>query len=158
MAQLFVCSCKHNSSWVASQIHACTNETHFIANLQDSIPTLASITKGNTTQLKLLQNVFYLCMDGSSQLPSWNYACMNTQILASTACREGVSDFKARQLACHLFPYFLLQSLPPFKFSKFLFIYSLFTFYCTIVPHLSTLNLETQHLYNLLMHVPCPLL
>ena len=29
-------------SWLASYIHACTNETHSIANLQDLIPTLAS--------------------------------------------------------------------------------------------------------------------
>ena len=34
-------ACRHNSSWLASYIHACTNETHFIANLQDLIPTLA---------------------------------------------------------------------------------------------------------------------
>ena len=36
----YVCSCKHR---VASYIHACTNETHSIANLQDLIPTLASL-------------------------------------------------------------------------------------------------------------------
>ena len=34
---------KHNSSWVASYIHACTNETHLIISLQDLIPTLASL-------------------------------------------------------------------------------------------------------------------
>ena len=34
---------KHNSSWVASYIHACTNETHLIENLQDLITTLASL-------------------------------------------------------------------------------------------------------------------
>ena len=39
-----VCSCnKHNSSWVARYIHACANETHSIANLQDLILTLAAI-------------------------------------------------------------------------------------------------------------------
>ena len=26
--------CKHNSSWLANYTHACTNETHSIANLQ----------------------------------------------------------------------------------------------------------------------------
>ena len=46
-----VCSCKHNSSWLASHIHACTNETHSIANLQDLIPTLAAIIIGNTNKL-----------------------------------------------------------------------------------------------------------
>ena len=37
-----VCSCKHNSNWLASYIHTYTNETHSVANLQDLIPTLAS--------------------------------------------------------------------------------------------------------------------
>ena len=35
--------CKHNSRWVDSYNHACTNEMHSIANLQDLIPTLASL-------------------------------------------------------------------------------------------------------------------
>ena len=39
------CSCKHNSSWLANYTHACTNETHTIANLQDFIPTLAAIVR-----------------------------------------------------------------------------------------------------------------
>ena len=43
MATVCVCSYKHDSSWVASYIHACTNETHSIANLQDLIPTLALV-------------------------------------------------------------------------------------------------------------------
>ena len=38
-----VYSCKHNSSWVASYIHACTNETHSIVNLQGLILTLAHL-------------------------------------------------------------------------------------------------------------------
>ena len=42
LATICVCSCKHKSSWLASDIHTCTNETHSIANLQDLIPTLAS--------------------------------------------------------------------------------------------------------------------
>ena len=42
MVTICVCSCKHHSHWLVSYIHACTNETHFIANLQDLIPTLAS--------------------------------------------------------------------------------------------------------------------
>ena len=43
LATICVCSYKHNSSWVASYIYACTNETHSIANLQDLIPTLALV-------------------------------------------------------------------------------------------------------------------
>ena len=38
-----VCSYKQNSSWVASYIHACTNETYSLANLQDLISTLARL-------------------------------------------------------------------------------------------------------------------
>ena len=41
--KFFVYSCKHDYSCVASYIHACTNKTHSIANLQDLIPTLASL-------------------------------------------------------------------------------------------------------------------
>ena len=48
LATICVCSYKQNSSWVASYIHACTNETHSIANLQDLIPTLVAILIGNT--------------------------------------------------------------------------------------------------------------
>ena len=33
---------------LGSYIHACTNETHSIANLQDLIPSLAAIIRGNT--------------------------------------------------------------------------------------------------------------
>ena len=40
LATICVCSCKHNSTWVASHIHTCTNETHSMVNLQDIIPTL----------------------------------------------------------------------------------------------------------------------
>ena len=32
-----------------SYIHACTNETHSMANLQDLIPTLAALIIGNTS-------------------------------------------------------------------------------------------------------------
>ena len=35
-------------SYSCSYIHACTNEAHSIANLQDVIPTLATIIIGNT--------------------------------------------------------------------------------------------------------------
>ena len=38
-----VSSCKHNSSWEASYIHVCTNETRSTANLQDLIHTLALV-------------------------------------------------------------------------------------------------------------------
>ena len=43
LAPTNICSCKHNSSWVASYIHACTNKTHSIANLEDLMPTLARL-------------------------------------------------------------------------------------------------------------------
>ena len=42
LTTICVCSCKHNSNWLASCIRTCTNETHSVANLQDLIPTLAS--------------------------------------------------------------------------------------------------------------------
>ena len=48
LATICVCSYKQNSSCLASYIHACTNETHSIANLQDSIPTLAAMIIDNT--------------------------------------------------------------------------------------------------------------
>ena len=35
-------------TWVVTYMHACTNETYSLANLQDLIPTLASIIIGNT--------------------------------------------------------------------------------------------------------------
>ena len=35
LATICVCSCKHNSNWLASYIHTCTNETHSVAYLQD---------------------------------------------------------------------------------------------------------------------------
>ena len=43
LGTICVCSCKHHSSWVASYIHAWTNKTHSIADLQDLIPTLALV-------------------------------------------------------------------------------------------------------------------
>ena len=43
LATFCVCSCKCNSSWVASYIHACINETPSIADLLDLILTLASV-------------------------------------------------------------------------------------------------------------------
>ena len=48
LATIYICSCKHNSNWLTSYIHTCTNETHSVANLQDLIPTLAAIIIGNT--------------------------------------------------------------------------------------------------------------
>ena len=48
LATICVCSCKHNSNWLASYIHTCTNETYSVAYLQDLIPTLAAIIIGNT--------------------------------------------------------------------------------------------------------------
>ena len=37
---------------LGSYIHACTNETDSLANLQDVFPTLADIIIGNTTWIK----------------------------------------------------------------------------------------------------------
>ena len=51
LATICVCSSKHNSNWLASCIHTCTNETHSVANLQDLIHTLAAIIIGNTNLL-----------------------------------------------------------------------------------------------------------
>ena len=54
---------------LCSYIHARTNETHSLANLQDLIPTLAGIIISSVNQSKqglnlidLLQNVLQLCM------------------------------------------------------------------------------------------------
>ena len=124
------------------------------------IPTLTAIIIGNTIQPKqglnlvdLLQNVFHLCTHGGNQLPSWNCVCMNRHKQQQVQLIEWIiSNFIARQLACHLFPCFYCD---PYSLFKFLFISSLFTFNCTIRPHLSTLKLEIQHLYNLVMYVHC---
>ena len=53
-----------------------------------------------------------------------------------------------------VFACFLTFYCDPYSLLKFLFIFSFFTFYCTIAPHLSALKLETKHLCNLVMHVP----
>ena len=42
LATICVCSCKHNSNWLANYIHTYTNETHSVAYLKDLISTLAS--------------------------------------------------------------------------------------------------------------------
>ena len=39
LATICVFSCKHNSNWLASYIHTCTNEAHSVAYLQDLIPS-----------------------------------------------------------------------------------------------------------------------
>ena len=56
---------------LVSYIHACTNETHSLANLQDLIPTLAVFpiimpAKLWVNLVDLLERVFHLCMHGSS--------------------------------------------------------------------------------------------
>ena len=60
---------------LGSYIHACTNETHSLTNLQDLIPTLAGIIIENTNYLKwrldivdLLENVFNLVMHECNHL------------------------------------------------------------------------------------------
>ena len=82
LAIISVCSCKHNSRWFAS---VCTNETHSIANLQDLIPTLATIIIGNMHKLAKVGikscRIAIECVPfvhtWSNQLPSWNCACIN---------------------------------------------------------------------------------
>ena len=89
-------------------IHACTNETHSLANLVD-----------------LLESVFYLCMHRCTCLLE---LCLYLQL----------------DIASLLFVSLLFIEIPtPFLIFKFLFISSLFTFYCTIGPHLSALRFET---------------
>ena len=54
---------------LSSYIHACTNETHSLPNLQDLITTLASLcwpAKVGINLLDLLENAFYLCIHGSN--------------------------------------------------------------------------------------------
>ena len=62
------------------------------------------------------------------------------------------------QIASLLLVSLLFIAIPtPFLNFKFLFISSLFTFYCTIGPHLWLLRFKTEHLYNRFMHMPRPL-
>ena len=72
---LFMQSCKHNLSWLASYIHACTNETHSIAILQGLICTLAAIIISCTYVLASQSRDYvnpvricfiYVCMDVTS--------------------------------------------------------------------------------------------
>ena len=99
LATICVCSCKHNSNWLASCIHTCTNETHSVANLQDLIPTLAAIIIGNTNLLGIKSCRFatecvsfvHVWMQLANQLE----LCLHeqTQIVASAACRVGSQEF-----------------------------------------------------------------
>ena len=96
-----VCSCKHNSNWLASCIHTCTNETHSVENLQDLIPTLAAIIIGNANLLAKVGikscrfatecvSFVHVWMQLANQLEL--YLHEQTQI-ASAACREGSQEF-----------------------------------------------------------------
>ena len=102
LATICVCSCKHNSNWLASCIHTCTNETHSVANLQDLIPTLAAIIIGNTNLpakvgIKSCRfatecvSFVHVWMQLANQLE----LCLHeqTQIVASAACRVGSQEF-----------------------------------------------------------------
>ena len=102
LATICVCSCKHNSNWLASCIHTCTNETHSVANLQDLIPTLASkfvlpiIIAAKVgikscrfaTECVSFVNVWM-------QLANQLELCLHeqTQIVASVGCRVGSQEF-----------------------------------------------------------------
>ena len=122
---LFVCVHANTipTRQLANYIHACTNVTHSIANLQDLIPTLAAIIIGNTnyqsqsTQglnpVDLLQNVFHLCMHGRNQLPSWIFICMNKHKTNGSHCslysgQSAISLFSKldSQLAAYFFTYY----------------------------------------------------
>ena len=95
-------SCKHNSNWLASCIHTCTNETHSVANLQDLIPTLASkfvlhIIIAAKVGIKSCRfatecvSFVHVWMQLANQLE----LCLHeqTQIVASGACRVGSEEF-----------------------------------------------------------------
>ena len=87
------CSCKHNSNWLTSCIHTCTNETHSVANLQDLIPTLAAIIieiKSCRFATECVSFV-HVWMQLANQLE----LCLHeqTQIVASAVCRVGHQQF-----------------------------------------------------------------
>ena len=98
-----MCSCKHNSNWLASCIYTCTNETHSVASLQDLIPTLAAIIIGNTNLLAKAVRI-KSCRFATEcvsfvhvwmQLANRLELCLHehTQIVASAACRVGSQEF-----------------------------------------------------------------
>ena len=68
-----------------------------------------------------------------------------------------VSNFLARELAIC----FLIFYCDPYFLFNYLFLHSLFTFYCTIGSYLSTLKLKNLAFYASLvcmsLHVACPL-
>ena len=99
LATICVCSRKHNSNWLASCIHTCTNEKHSVANLQDLIPTLASkfvlpiiiAAKVGIKSCRFATECFsfvHVWMQLANQLE----LCLHeqTQIVASAACRVGI--------------------------------------------------------------------
>ena len=62
----YLCLFMQSQFQLGSYIHACTNETHSMANLQDLIPTLAAMIKLAKVRIKdLIENVFHLCMHGN---------------------------------------------------------------------------------------------
>ena len=98
---------------------------HTLANLQDLIPTLADmIISMQQKPVKVgIARVYFICacMDVPTQLE----ICLHYQL-------------DSKLVTC-----FLTLYCNPYSFFRFLFISSLFTFYCTIGPHLSALILET---------------
>ena len=126
LATICVRSCKHNSNWLASCIHTCTNETHSVANLQDLIPTLAAIIIGNTYLLAKVGikscrfatecvSFVHVWMQLANQLE----LCLHkqTQIVASVACRVGSQEFHSWIASLPLVS--LLFILIPTPFLKF---------------------------------------
>ena len=110
LATICVCSCKHNSNWLASCIHTCTNATHSVANLQDLIPTLASkfvlpIIIAAKVRIKSCRFTTECYYKGDSQCVSFVHVWMQlanqlelclheqTQIVATVACRVGSQEF-----------------------------------------------------------------
>ena len=102
VAIIWVCSCKHNSNWLASCINTCTNEKHSVANLQDLIPTLAAIIIDNTNLLAKVgikscryATECFLFVHVLMQLANQLELCLHeqTQIVASAAFRVGSQGF-----------------------------------------------------------------
>ena len=136
LATICVCLCKHNSSWLASCIHTCTNETHSAANLQDLIPSLAAIIIGNTNLLAKVGikscrfatecvSFVHVWMQLANQLE----LCLHkqTQIVASAACKVGSQEFYSWIASLPLVS--LLFIVIPTTFLNFLnFIYILYRY------------------------------
>ena len=77
---------------------SCTNKhINFLSNLQDLIPTLAGLCFLylclGLNLADLLENVFYLCMDITTQLELFLILHEPIQIVANAACRVGSQQY-----------------------------------------------------------------